>query len=243
MSSGEPALRLANFLKPLMFFFVAGWAVSFLYARSWAGFIDSPYDFSQRERQSLAKLSKDVEMLKEMAVAKDKLEHAQLSLAANYTRIGVWDKAEEILKQMAPDSSHLETASEKHEAASALSKLAGFYRDWGKFSQALPYYKQILELDGDAPPLVARDFNNLGVLYLMWAESDANESLRESRFVRSAFLLGRAREYLSETAQLNQSSLPLISAIQTNYASLVNAAEASNYSFTDDAFVPNDFGN
>lgn len=244
-------MRPATWIKPLVFFFLAGWAGSFLYASSWAGYDYSPNDalknYTYHEAQLQKKLTKEIELQKEMAVSDDRVAETQRTLAASYAQLNDWAKAEEVFKDMVPKSD-METVSERRRTSLALNELAGFYRDWGKFDRALPYYQRVLALDSDAPPLVARDFNNLAVLYLMWGESETDASRRQSRFVRSAYLFDKAFEVNNErqansSAQIDANaniSRDLNATIRANWESLVSAAGQDVLSL--DAFVSNQPG-
>lgn len=241
-------MRSSDWIRPLLFFFLAGWAGSFLYGSSWSGYDYSPNDalknYTYHEAQFQKKLASEIAVQKEMAVSTERIAENQRMLATSYAQLGDWPKAEDVFKDMVPKTEDLETPSQKQRLSLALSELAGFYRDWGKFERALPLYSRVFELDGEAPPLVARDLNNLGLLYLMWAESESSESRRESRFVRSANLFQSAYRYNNETANKSpsseQTSRYLNDTIRANYESLLSAV--GEESLSQDAFVPNDIG-
>lgn len=241
----------ANWIKPLLFFFLAGWAGSFLYAASWSGYDYSPSDalknYAYHEGQLQRRLAREIEVQKEMAVSADRIAETQRMLATSYAQLGDWPKAEAVFKDMIPKAEELETPAQKQQMSLAISELAGFYRDWGKFDRALLYYRRVFELDKNAPLLVARDLNNLGLLYLMWAESESSESKRESLFVKSANLFDGAYRWNNATENANASVRSdqdmirdLNQTIRANFESLLSAAGADTLS--PEAFVPNDFG-
>lgn len=75
--------------------------------------------------------------------------------------------------------------------------LAGVYRDWSKYDFAEFYYKDIWNYDlkmlGDRNISFARDFQNLGLIYYLKAESTDDKALKATLFQRSISMLETAR--------------------------------------------------
>jgi tetratricopeptide (TPR) repeat protein len=196
----------------------------FVYYYSWGGFGNLADDQAKPRHLEQQRLIKHLADLKDAGIYNAELYRAQYDLAWHYWKEHQYKEAEPYLK----DS--LETANglfgeNSNQAYQTLSYLGAFYRDWTKFPEAEKYYKRLLDIDQHRqrrePLAVARDLNNLGVVYFLWGQSFPSMNRRFEKFRKSEVTYGDCLAALQNVPVGNAGAADLQKIAMQNYAALL----------------------
>ena len=202
-------------------------SISLLYYFSWGHYEYLPEDSRQLEFLEQQKLQGELKPLEESGIIDERLFQAQTNSGNHYWYYKRFKDAERLFKNRIETSSTL-WGPRSEQTYHCISDLAALNRDWNKFKEADQGYRQLLSMDQDRQAnsiTIARDLNNLGVLYCLWGQSLPNMTKRRQKFAQSESLYNDCLTKLNkdQASQLYQMALRNRAVVRKEMGKLTDA--------------------